>query len=421
LTGIIPDIKESEDILSVDVYDASGTVVRSFRARYAPDISGDCYTYTSKGRKYRINARTGEAEPEKEAVPDAAGFRLFKTGDKYGIKKADGPISVQPVYGGLYSLGGGLFAAAREKVIYRNNWGVIDGAGKEIIPFIYESIHPIDYPARDKAPLLCRQHGSLSPSWLVDRTGHFVTPQAAPYENDFYFNAAGQSVVRRNGKYGVIDHTGKEVLPCLYETVFDELSLRNRRDRRKADGAEPNSIVPLADILYRVERNKLWGLYDGAGRELIPVRYGFINFDEKDMERGWVDVRDEEQKGRGLVNFRTGQVIQPRYGNVEVCPGFFLAWTQENNRDVYILLDKKAKETARYERAEWFADAGVAAVKRDGKSALLDKNGKQRTPFRYDDVFKSASRFVWCKTDTGEVLVDGAGKEYRITANGKSR
>ncbi len=339
LTGKAPEIKESDDILTVDVYDATGKVLRSFRARYNPNVSGENYSYKSKGVDHKVNARTGEDVPERvmQAVQERFA-RPFKEGDKYGYKDAEGTVIVQPVY-----------------------------------------------------------------------------------DSHFYFNAAGLAVVWRDRKYGVIDRTGKEVLPCEYKTVFDELSLSEGKSRRRAKGQgsaaddAKEAVKPEPkDALFRVKRGELWGLYDGAGKELIPIRYGFIHMDMPDLMPGWVDVEGEGRKGRGLVNYRTGQIIPPQYGIVRTYPGFFLAYTTENNKDLYILLDPKGKETGRYQRAEWFEGAQALAAKRDGKYALLDKNGKQLTPFRYDDVFKAEGPFVWGRADKKEVLLDGKGKEYKI-------
>jgi hypothetical protein len=430
LTGKAPEIKEDEDILTVDVYDASGKVLRSFRARYNPSISGTTYAYKSKGRDFRVDARSGAAVPEKEKEPPASptsGFRPFKEGEKYGIKNAAGAVSVPPLYDAVEGLGGGLFAAKREKAAYRDNWGVIDGAGKEIVPFLYGSIWRSGYPSPAAGPLKCGRYGKGGGYWLVGRDGRFITPEDKPYDGDFYFNAVGLAVVWRGGKHGVIDSAGKEVLPCEYDTVFDELSLNEHekkqgknKDRTDKPGSDKDAAAktPLTvkDALFRVERDKLWGLYDGTGKELVPIQYGFV--DAKMPDLGWAGVEDKRRNKRGAVNFRTGQAIAPQYDSLKVYPGFFVAWMRgDKGKDVYILLNRKGEETARYERAEWFEDAGLLAVRQDGKYALLDKTGKQLCPFRYDYVYKADGPFVWARTKQEQALVDGKPVIYWAAGN----
>jgi hypothetical protein len=381
-------------------------------------VSGATVEYKNKGIAHKVNARTGEAVPEQEAPADARGFRPFEEDGKYGIKNAAGAISVPPAYGKLYSLGNGLFAATREAVIYRDNWGMIDGNGREIIPFAYGGIGPSSYRVWTTGPLECKRYEGSGPTrhWLIGRDGRFVTPEDKPYHSSISFNAAGLAEVYRDGKHGVIDSTGKEVLPCVYQTVFDVLELRETRkrpDKKGAAGGAATAPPAPQDALFQVERGNLWGLYDGTGKELIPVQYGWIV--DPEPGQAWIKVEDAERKKYGVVNIRTGQTIAPRYDAVSAHPGFFVASVRGNGKDdVKILLDREGKERERYDGTEWFEAAGVLAVRRHDKWALLDANGKRVSPFRYASVSKAAASFVWGETDAGRVLVDGSGREYRL-------
>lgn len=128
-----------------------------------------------------------------------------------------------------------------------------------------------------------------------------------------------------------------------------------------------------------------------------------------------------------MFNIRTGQVIPPDYSSVRVYPGFFgtYQYGRDGNKDAYILLNKQGRPFAQYDRAEWFENASLLAARkdRDGKYALLDKNGKPLTPFRYESVSKAEGPFVWCWTDDEKKLIDGKGKRYggKILADGKAR
>ena len=428
LKGGTPGSNEDKDVLTVDVYDADSVVLRSFRARYYPDVSGEQYSYQSKGRKHEVNARTGAAVPERALPADpTSAFLPFRENGKYGIKNADGTVSVQALYDGLNSLGGGLFAVTRNRVTYTDNWGVIDGSGQEIIPCIYGGIEAASYPTRSTGPLHCMRFSAPEGYWLLGRDGRFITPEDRPYAYNFHFNAVGLAKIfsRHDGKYGVIDHTGKEVIPAAYSDMFDALSLSESKKRRGAGRGKPTDSAGTAkltakDSLFLVQRGKLWGLYDGTGKELIPIQYGHISLDDQDLEQDWATVRDEGRDTRGIVNFRTGQAIAPIYNSVRVYPGFFLAYIRgsrtENGQDISIMLDRQGKETARYDRTEWLEDAGILAVRteRDAPYALLDGSGKQIRAARCEYVWQAAASFVWCRTNTEKFLMDNTGKEYRI-------
>jgi hypothetical protein len=431
--------------LSVDVYDASGAILRSFRPDRCPHtVSGENCIYRVGESDYMVNARTGEPVPEHEEPADSAsGFQSFREGGRYGIRNAAGSVSVRPAYAALFSLGGGLFAATRKKEFYLDNWGVIDGNGREIIPFIYGGIANAGYPTPATGPLRCMRFSPNENYWLLDREGRFITPEDSPYGGAIYFNAAGLAKVWRRRQQrvglqyrhvgmqgaGVIDYTGKEVLPCKYDSVTDELRLREGKSGKEADpeesasGGEAGNAAKTSrpetkDALFRVERDKQWGLYDGTGKELIPIQYGYIS--ELDHSGGldpaqpWVGVQDKSREKHGVVNFRTGQSIAPKYDSVSVYSKFFIASLRQGYNYTYIRLNRQGKETARFENALWLSNAGVLAVKRGDLYALLDQTGQQISPFRYDDVQRAAASFLWCRTGVDLVLVDGKGREYRI-------
>ncbi len=404
------DVDDGEDIAATHVYDASGAKLRSFRSRYYPSAAGDIYEYLSEGREYRVNARTGELLPEKsDYEADGKGFRIFKEKKLYGIKDARDQVTVPPEYEEIASLGGGLFSATRKMEYYVNNHGLIDGNGKVILPFIYGGIESCSYPTRKNGPLLRMTWGSPSAYQLIDRSGRALGEHS--YENQFYFNAAGQAVVWRGHKYGLIDHTGREVLPCAHETVFDEITLR---ETRQGTGTAPKSAsVAPKEALYIVERDNLWGIYDGTGKELVPIRYGYVTLDN--MPQGWARVENPGRTKRGVVNWRSGQVIEPVYDSVMVYQGFFIAYIYGGNKDVYIVLDKKGKETARYDRAEWLENAAALVAKKDGKYAMMNEEGKPLTPFRYENMFKAEGPFLWAWPEDGnKILLNGKGREYTI-------
>jgi hypothetical protein len=56
--------------------------------------------------------------------------------------------------------------------------------------------------------------------------------------------------VESNGKYGFIDKTGIEVIPCIYDKV-----------------------KTFYDGLVRVKLNEKWGFIDKTGAEVIPIKY----------------------------------------------------------------------------------------------------------------------------------------------------
>jgi hypothetical protein len=245
--------------------------------------------------------------------------------------------------------------------------------------------------------------------WLIDRAGRLVTPR--PYYLDIYFNGAGQAVVVGADGKGVIDHTGKEVLPCVYSSVFDELWLSEK------NAEDPDKQATPSEALYRVQRNDLWGLYDGTGKELIPVRCEYF---DANWSKGRAYVHDKIRRTRGYVNFRSGlTIMEPEDNEVEALPQGFIVTAKKDRKEVYTFLDMKGKPIAvhdDYGGLYWDSRKALLTAKRDGMHAVLDqKTGKPITPFRYRHFEPAAPSLVWAYAEQGEILLDTRkGREYRI-------
>ena len=84
----------------------------------------------------------------------------------------------------------------------------------------------------------------------VDIIGGEVIP--VMYESVWDFEE-GLSRVKLNGKYGFIDKTGEEVIPCKYDLVTD-----------------------FCEGLALVKINKKWGFVDTTGKEICPIKYDVI-------------------------------------------------------------------------------------------------------------------------------------------------
>ena len=84
----------------------------------------------------------------------------------------------------------------------------------------------------------------------IDRTGREVIPCKYDWINAF---SDGLAIVNLNGKYGFIDETGREVIPCKYDSIFD-----------------------FKDGLSKVILNGKFGYIDKTGKEICPCKYDGI-------------------------------------------------------------------------------------------------------------------------------------------------
>ncbi len=94
----------------------------------------------------------------------------------------------------------------------------------------------------------------------------------------------GFATVNLNGKYGVIDEKGQEIVPCKYEFVGTYI-----------------------DGLAKVKMNNKVGLIDEKGKELVSCRYDKISLFNKGL------AKIELAEKCGYLNKQGKEVISPKY------------------------------------------------------------------------------------------------------------
>ena len=77
------------------------------------------------------------------------------------------------------------------------------------------------------------------------------------FVHDFF---DGLASVKLNGKWGFIDKTGKEIVPCKYDWVGS-----------------------FSELLTMVKLNGQWGYIDKTGKEICPIKYDYVYDFNKDL------------------------------------------------------------------------------------------------------------------------------------------
>lgn len=128
--------------------------------------------------------------------------------DKFGFIDLTGKYIIKPTFNSVYSFKHGYATVKTD-----NGWGIIDTTGKEIIPCQWNSLKFItqDNPQtqwvqkENNGPWICLDFATAKP--LFDKG----------YANVANFNYAFEGIAfvwDNNNKVGVIDTTGKEIIPC---------------------------------------------------------------------------------------------------------------------------------------------------------------------------------------------------------------
>ena len=204
----------------------------------------------------------------------------------------------------------------------------------------------------------------------------------------------GLAQVELNGKWGFIDETGNEVIPCKYDGIwnfYEGLAVVALNCKYGFIDKTGKAVIPFKydwagdfkDGIAKVELNGKYGFIDKTGREVIPFKFDGIGI----FQDGLAKVELNEKFG--FID-KTGR---------EICPIKYdwannfsdeLAVVKLNNKFGYIDTTGREVIPCKYDNTRDFSE-GLVGVALNHKWGFVDKSGKEVIPCRYDyagDFFK---------------------------------
>ncbi len=224
----------------------------------------------------------------------------------------------------------------------------------------------------------------------LDTTGKVVVEPRYHFARDFV-NEVG--IVECNGKWGMVDARGEELIPCRYDGIHFLENTDNRIIRvyirepkyglidtlgQIAVNAVYEEVGSFSDGRLAVRRNGLWGFVDRNGLEVIPCRF-----------------REVQNFSEGLAAVKLGNVwgFIDKQGEVEIDFGYLragnfksgLAWVYTNEGAGYIDRKERFVIPTTFDRAYDF-HRQVARVMVDNKYGLIDTRGRWILRPRFTDI-----------------------------------
>ncbi len=286
-------------------------------------------------------------------------------------------------------------------------------------------------------------------------------PDITWFEGDVYAiagdNIDGMLIVRKGGKYGYLDLSGKEAVPCIYDRI-NEFSeglavvetgywLRDLWEAEKMgivdkSGKEAvpfiyNRIWKFSEGLAPVLKGVMCGYIDKNGEEALPLIYeGALGFSEglasvcKNSQWGYID-----KSGKEIIPFEYDLTREFSEGLAPVCKNLKWGYVDKEGKEVFpciyvdalgfseglaavyedglwAYIDKDGKKVSPplYQEAAAFSD-GLAAVCRDWKWGYIDKSGEEVIPLVYDAVREFSEGLAAVRKGGVWGFIDKAGKE----------
>lgn len=298
-------------------------------------------------------------------------------------------------------------------------WGVVNGAGKAVVPIIYDkaalSLSPDELVKADLSSMDNRDNlievksGSLR--GFYDRSGKEVVPVS--YTSRSYWQDGYVTVKNKQGKMGAYREDGKEIAPVSYDSLSmasdgmvsykegskygflgengEKLDAVYENAGTFTDGAAPvekdgkwgaidksgNTIVPFAyqeaashfsEGLLAVKKNGKWGFVDKTGKEVVVPEYKMVI---PEFSEGLTAVETRDKKW-GFIKTDGTVAIEPQYKAVYTPFSEDLAGVSTSDGKGYIHKDGTVAFMADYDGIYTFHD-GIAEY-RVGKVRTVVRN-----------------------------------------------
>ncbi len=304
-----------------------------------------------------------------------------------------------------------------------DKWGVINSKGEIIINPEYDQMIVIPDPT--KAIFICQEdvnlEGNTYKSFAIDDHSNRLFSLYDNVEamqnvdsNGNVFYDTSVLKVEKNGQYGLINFSGKELLSPEY-----------------------TSITPLRNVTksFVTEKDGKKGLVDNSGSIIIENEYADIIALTDKYEDGYI-VKNDSGK-YGLVNYSRKQMLDCKYteimhiygskmyivkeendielvdaeGLIKLKNGFSEAVSIDNSNiivktnDNYGVISSSGENVIpqEYQDLKYLFEGNYIA-KKDGKYGIIDTTGKVVVDYTYSNIsFSSKEGFIEAEKENGEM------------------
>ena len=281
--------------------------------------------------------------------------------------------------------------------LYQNNaWGIVDTNGNTVIEPMYQEMLIVINNSKDV--FLCTYDVNVE-------TGEYKTKVINKNNEEIYqgydkvealenYDENGNLwyeenilKVEKDGKYGLIDIEGKEILSIGYDSIETLKGLQN-------------SLI--------VKKNGLKGLVNNSGVTIIDPNYKKITNYGKDYKKGYLTV-DENGK-YGLVSFSGTQILDNKYEKINKIYGENYFVVEENNKQKVIDTKGDTVISKGFDKIKQIAASGVVFVE-NNKYGLMGFDGKIKIKAEYKELKEINTDIFTAKKDKKYGIIDIDEKE----------
>lgn len=278
-----------------------------------------------------------------------------------------------------------------------NKWGVIDNTGSEVISPSYQEM--VIVPNNKKDVFLCiydinTTTGEYKTKALNSNNEEIFTEYSQVEalenfdENNNVWYEDDVLKVQKDGKYGLINLSGKEILPCEYDIITVVAGLKN-------------SIL--------VQKDGMYGIVNDEGTKMIDTTYTQILKLGDEYTDGYIVV---DQNGKyGVVDSTGKQLLENDYEKVEQIYGKDMYVVDESGKQELVNSSGEVLLNKGYDTITQiynYSTSGVAFVK-DNKYGAMTTTGEVKVQNVYDDIKCVKENIFIAKKVDNYGVIDGEG------------
>ncbi|WP_161554566.1 WG repeat-containing protein [Sinomicrobium soli] len=332
---------------------------------------------------------------------DRCPFFLLKQGDYYGIADIHGKVVQEPRYEDIRFY--------RDYLIFRmdGKYGIMDIEGSDVLLPGYDDIYPFEISRADGTrSYLFRtedagMYGFYNPEndVVVQPAFHKVEGAYSGYIGGTGVELPGLVQVEYDGKTGLLDPEGEQVMPLQYQS-WDHY-----------DSQYPQLVV--------VERNGNRGLFDIVlKKEVIPAAYGDVRKQER-KDLVVVSTEAYGQGNKGLFTVEGKQLLPVAYTKLEPVGDLGISVSRKvygkNGAEITVSglfgFDGREILPVEYEGISTLSNE-VWLLEQPGKNQLFLPRKEKRVPLKYPVVWKTGSPEVLLVSEDSL-----SGNLYRTSEN----
>lgn len=298
----------------------------------------------------------------------------------YGYIDKNGKEVIKCQYHIVLPFSEGL-AAVKDKNTMK--WGYINKKGEIVIPFLYR------YPRSFTEGYAFVE--KEKDKWAyIDKRGNNITPWEDSWTG-YNFFVEGRAQIKRDGKYGYIDYSGKNVIPCKFDHGYffnGKYAIVEKNGKYGVINRTGNYVVipkyfkidrVVDPYVFVIGDNKKEGVVDVFGNQILPFEYSSVRYaGDKIFIIGIIDELGRMRYGFIHAN---GSIIMGI--ELEKAFGFNMGLASVCKNGKWGFVDKKGTLIIpiKYDDSRDFSDDGMAFVKLGNLWASIDTKGNVVTPY----------------------------------------